>query len=221
MEKSPMQANTSLSLESTERRSKWIDGVLASALFLLLVVALIVLTIGAKRLGAVALGVETAVTLALAIFLLHRSLQPRFDAVARAWYGIVGGFLAWTTTEASALLGLTSLDHEGNVVLFLLAALALPVMARHGLPLGARFWLAAFVLNWGGHIVLFVQRYLAQDYPIFAVTYRVSGVLAGLAIVGIYAWIFRRSQTRLQRLQAALWVFVMIIIVVYAIRGFW
>lgn len=205
-----------------ERRSKLRDGVGASLAFLALVLGLIVVTILMKRLGTTALAVETAVTLALAIFCLVRSLQPHRSVVAQAWYGIIGGFLAWTTTESSALLGFTSLDHEGNVVLFVLAALALVVLARSGtLALGARFWLLAFVLNWFGHIVLFVQRYLATDYPIFAVTYRLSGVVAAVAIAGIYIWIFTRSKTRIQRLQAALWVFVMAIIVAYAIRGFW
>ncbi len=103
-----------------------------------------------------------------------------------------------------------------------LGGFVLVVARRGGLPLiGSQFWLGAFFANWMGHLVLFTQRYLAQDYPIFAITYRASGVLAALGIVGAYWWIFKRSRTRLQRLWAALSVFVMIIIVVYAVRGFW
>jgi hypothetical protein len=207
----------------TDQRSRWVDGVLASLAFLGLVVVLIVATILAKRAGPMVLLVETAVMLTLSLFCLLRALDGERTAVHQAWYGILSGFFAWTALEAGALLGQLAIETERGVILFLvLGGFVLVVAQRGGLPLiGAQFWLGAFFANWVGHLVLFTQRYLAQDYPVFTITYRVSGGLAALGIVGVYGWIFKRSRTRLQRLWAALSVFVLIIIVVYAVRGFW
>ena len=209
--------------QAADRRSRLVDGLLASLAFLLIVVLLIVTTILAKRAGPMVLAVETAVMLTVAFFLLHRSLDQGRTAVHQAWYGILSGFFAWTALEAGALLGQLTIETERGVVLFLvLGGFVWMVARRGGLPLiGAQFWLGAFFANWVGHLVLFTQRYLAQDFPVFAVTYRVSGVLAGFGVLAVYWWIFKRSQTRLQRLWAALSIFVLLIIVVYAIRGFW
>ncbi len=205
-----------------DRSSKLRDGLLASIIFLLSVVALIFTTILLKRVGPVALFIEGVVMTAVSIYLLHRSYAPHLPEVTRAWLGVLGGFFAWTALEASNLLGQLAIETERGVWLFVMAALVTAVLFRHGLPLGPKFWLAAFHANWIGHIILFTQRALALNgYPIFETTYKLSGVLAGIGIVGVYAWIFTRSRTRIQRLWAALAVFVLVIIVVYAIRGFW
>ncbi len=205
-----------------DRRSKLLDGVLASILFLLAVVALIALTIFMKRVGPVALFVEGVVMTAVAIYLLQRSYASHLAEVTRAWLGVLGGFFGWTALEASALLGQLAIETEQGVWLFVLAGLVTAVLFRNSLPLGPKFWLAAFHANWVGHIILFTQRALALNgYPIFETTYKLSGVIAGIGIVGVYTWIFTRSRTRIQRLWAALTIFVLIIIVVYAIRGFW
>jgi len=215
--------NTGTAVAMSNRRSRLVDGLLASIVLLLAVVVLIVTTIVLKRMGPLALAMETAVMLALSFFCLHRSLDDGRTAVPQAWYGLLGGFFGWTALEAGALLGQIKIETEQGVLLFItLGGMLWLTQRRGGLPLtGAQFWLGAFFANWVGHLVLYTQRYLAQDFSIFSITYRASGVLAGLGIVGVYWWIFKRSQTRLQRLWAALSIFVLLIIVVYAIRGFW
>ncbi len=109
------QAAISLSdtqLSAEDRRSRWLDGLVASLTFLGIVAALIVATILAKRAGPVVLLVETAVMLALALFCLLRGLDEGRTAVHQAWYGILSGFFAWTALEAGALLGQLAIETE-------------------------------------------------------------------------------------------------------------
>lgn len=210
-------------LTMSDRRSRWQDGVFASLLFLLTVVALIVTTILLKRVGPTALFIEAVVTFVASMFLLQRSYSPGITAVSQVWHGVLSGFLAWTTLEAAALLGQIAIETERGGALFLVTAVTFWIIRRHGdLSLGAQFFAAAILANWIGHLVLFTQRYLALNgYPLFQTTYRLSGVVAAIGIVVVYSWIFRRSQTPLERLWAALSVYVLVIIVLYAARGFW
>lgn len=203
-------------------RSRWIHGVAASLVMLAVVVGLILLTIGMKHLGRVALLIESVVMLAAAGYLFHGSLRYTGNQVRQAWFGIMGGFAGWTFLEASALLGQVAIENERGVALFILVLVLYVILYRRGLETGPGFWGAAFLANWAGHLVLYLQRYcILQGYDYFRFTYRASGVMAGIGILLVYGWIFTRSRTPVRRLAASLSVFVLVIILVYSIRGIW
>lgn len=206
----------------TDMKSKWIDGVLASVLYLVIVVFLIVLTIFGKKTGPHFLITEGVVMLVAGTFMFNRSYRRDLPDVQQAWSAILAGFLSWTSLEAFALVGQITIETEKGVSLFFVALLAFIVAHRHGLQTGPRFFGATFLANWIGHLVLYTQRALyLQGYQVFEITYRASGVVAFFIMIGVYYWMFTRSKNRIQRLWVSLSVFVLVIIMVYAVRGFW
>ena len=149
----------------TDLRSKLLDGVLSFVGMAAVMVALILMIKLFKLLGTASYGICCLLVLAGSAWGLARAIDDRPSEVARAWYGVVGGFCAWTVTELGNVLGFASIEDWDGSLLLVLALLVLTVLWRR-LPLGARFWGAIFAMNWGGHVVIHVQRALYAPSPV-------------------------------------------------------
>ncbi len=207
---------------SAEVRSKIQDGLIAAILpVLMLLVCGLLSTLLGGLFGRIGWLMFSLGMLALSIYFLEHSMLNRVDEPRRLFFAIVGGTLAWVVTEMGILLGSFGLTGEAGLVLWLLMALVVGVLWRRGLPLGARFYAVTYLLHWLLRLVAASFRTLMQwvGYATF------GRILLALAIgAGLYVlyWLFRRSRTRVQRLQLsmALWVCITAVLYILGFRFF-
>jgi len=200
--------------------SKLTDGVLAS---LILVLLWLTILLGIRpislRYGPPGLLVYVIGLLAISMFAFQHSLLPRHGETVRAWYGMAGGFLAWSVVEMVAYLGVPMLPNLAGVGIFILVALIVTILWRYGLPMGARFFAATFMLNWVGMVFMHYQGKLAELSPIFSLTYRATGYLAMVAVIFVLVWILAQSRRRIHRLTGALIIWFLVSLALYTFRG--
>ncbi len=213
-----------LHAEGLQKKSEWwsrlIDGILASAILVLtwLTIALSVRPISVIF-GPPGLLVYVLGLLAVAMYALQHALTPRRSVTARAWFGITGGFLAWSVVEVSGYLGVPVTPRLAGLVLLIMAALIVGLLWRTVLPVGARFFSLMFLLNWTEHALMHFQETLAGFSPIFKLTYRATAYLALIGAVLVLAWILFQSRRRIDRISAALTVWFLVSLAIYVFRG--
>ena len=212
--------NARLTQFNHEWFSKLTDGILAAVVLVLLwlVVYLAVRPIQAMF-GNPGLLVYVLGLLAVSMFSLQQALLLRHSETTRAWYGMAGGFLAWSVTEVVNQLGVPLLPGLAGMVLLIMVALIVTLLWRHGLPVGARFFALTYLLNWVELFLMYIQERLAQYSPIFTLTYRATGYLALLAVALTLGWIVFQSRRRIHRVSAALAVWFFISLALYVFRG--
>ena len=187
----------------TGLKSKFFDGLLSAVIMMAVMYPLIMLFRLLEKWGTTSYWIAVFIFLLSGIWMLYRATQEKLSEVGRAWYGIIGALFAWTTTELSHELGM--IDIENYDILIVLAVLVgfLAVMWKY-FPMGAKFWIVMFLMNWVGHVYIHVgQAFLGSAVKtIFTVT----AAAYGLLLIGLIYWIFARSSTRVQRLWAGLWI---------------
>ena len=200
-------------------RSKFVDGLLS---FVLILAGTFVLIRSFRLVRLAGIGgfiVYAGLALALSIWCLVHSQKEKLSELAQGWYGTLGGFFGWTFIELGHLeFDFISIEDWDGSTLFVLAVLALVVLWRY-LPTGPRFWVTIFGLNWGGHIVIKAQRVLFGPTPTLDTAFVVTSIICGLLFVGDMYWIFTRTKTRVQRFWGAVWAWLFVIVIMFAIRG--
>jgi hypothetical protein len=158
--------------------------------------------------------VYAAFLIAVAVYGLEQSMSWQHSEIQRAWGGIVGGIAGWVMVDVSIRMGMADIQRENGIFLWILAALVFYRLWKRVLPIGVRFWLGAFLLEWIGRVILAGQVYLAAWLPVFQVTYQLIGYGAMLAWAILLVWMFTRSRTRLTRLAGAvfMWFFATVIL---------
>lgn len=200
--------------------SKLTDGVLASIILVLLWLTILLgLRPISLRYGPPGLLVFVIGLLAVSMYAFQQSLSKRHGETVRAWYGMAGGFLAWSVVETVAYLGVPVLPNMAGVVIFILVALIVAIMWRYGLPVGAKFFAASFLLNWVGLVFMHLQGTLAMLSPVFSLTYRATGYLAIIGAVFVLVWILFQSRRRVHRLTGALTIWFLVSLALYTFRG--
>ena len=214
------QSNIKLVQINRDWWSKLTDGVLASAVLVLIwmMVALAVHPISAIF-GMPGLLVYVLGLLAVAMFSLQQALVPGRMDTTRAWYGITGGFLAWSVVEVTAYLGVPILPNPAGLVLLIMAALVIWLLWRTVLPVGARFFFLTLLLNWAEHVFMRIGEMLAVYSPVFELTYRATGFLAVFAAFLVMGWVLFQTRRRMQRIHGALIVWFLISLALYVFRG--
>jgi len=192
--------------QKVEFQSKIWDGLIAAILIIVILAVMIGLIFVARIAGAVGFSVYGIAMILVAGICLKFSLNDNLSEVARAWYGIVGGMAAWTVLELGEMLGFAGIECKDGTHMFILAAIFTWLLWKY-FPIGARFFIFIFFLNWGGHIVIKIQEYLGGFLGFFQITLLVySWAALPLAALIVY-WIFTKSETRIQRLYAAGWLY--------------
>lgn len=185
-------------------RSKLIDGALA-ALILSLLTFLVVLLVNPIQgsLGRPGLLVYTLVLMAVSVFFLEHSLPTRIPEWTRAWYGMVGGLIAWLSVTMSNKLGIASIPSLTGILVLILFALTITRLWRRYLPAGARFYSITVLLAWTGELIVDSRAIITAMYAKMAVVYRLGGYAAVLGAFLAMWWIFTQTDRRIQRLSAA------------------
>jgi hypothetical protein len=203
-----------------ELRSKLIDGLLAAGVLVLLeiVLALFIkpILIIFDRPGIL---VYTVALIAVTAICLERSLSNRDPEMTRAWWGILGGASAWVVIEFSNWLGNQPLINETGIIILMLALLISSVVWLKVAYVGLHYFLLLIFMGWVGHVglasLIFLSSYLPQFQPVLLGT----GILGGVAMAAAILYIFVRSQTRMDRLNAALVIWFSAMIMIYVFRG--
>ena len=214
------RGDVNLSLVSDpEFRSKLIDGLLAFGTLVILVFVTALLRRPFQSYGMPGLLIYTLAMLALAYTCLELSVNGRVHEYARAWYGMVGGLFAWTALETSSFIGLQLIAQLEGLLFLIMLGLFAAILWRHGLPIGAKFWLQTFLMSWTGHFILVTQQFLSPYTRIIDITYPLTGYLSITAALGVLIWIFSRSRTPISRLWGAVWMWFLVVIALYVFRG--
>lgn len=208
--------NARLARNNNEWWSKLTDGVLAVIVLVLLwvMVALVVQPIRVMF-GLPGLLIYVLGLLATAMFALQQSISASHSETTRIWYGIVGGFLAWSVADVTTYLGIPLMPNISGVILLIMVALIVALLWRNILPNGVRFFSLTLLLNWTERVILSLQDWLAGISPVFTLSFRVAGALAGFFALLMFAWILFRTRRRVQRVVGALMVWFLISLVVY------
>ena len=200
--------------QNFDLRSKLTDGLLAAGVLVLLDIVIIMfvkpILVLFERPGIL---VYTVVLVAFTSICLERSLSLRDPEMTRAWWGILGGSAAWVVIEFSVWLGSEVLISETGIVILILAFLIASVLWRKISYVGFHYFLLIFFMGWIGHVGLASIIFLADYMPQFQM------VLPGTGILGSIFFIFLRSRTRMDRLNAALVIWFSAIIIIYVFRG--
>ena len=187
----------------TDLRSKFFDGVLSAIIMMLVMYPLIMMFRFLEQWGTTSYWIAVVICWAAGTWMLYRSTLKKLSEIGAAWYGIIGGLFAWTTTELSHELNM--IDIENWDILVVLAVLLgfLAVMWRY-FPSGSKFWIVIFLMNWVGHVYIHVgQEFLGEAAKTL---FTVTAAGYGLLLLGLLYWIFARTTTRVQRLWCGLWI---------------
>lgn len=186
--------------------SKLMDGVLPGFFLFLLMVTIALLQAPIRSIiGRPGILVYAIVLVSITIYSLEHAILSRFTDVPRLLWGMVGGILAWTVTAMANRTGSMGMTGEMGFILFILFGLIVVTLWRHVLPLGVRYFMLAFLMNWAAQLLLHGQPDLTTYSAVFVVLRLISGYTALLAALGIVVWLFFRSQDRLQRIKVSLW----------------
>jgi hypothetical protein len=202
-----------------EWQSKLVDGVLV-AVILCLTWLIVTLTIRPIEVhfGMPGLLVYVLGLMAISMYALQQALVARRSDTTRAWYGIAGGFFAWTVIAVSTHLGLP-VSHPAGLVLIMMVSLIIGLMWRPVLPVGARFFSLTLLLNWAGYVIMSAEERLSAFSPFFTLAYRATGYLSILLAVLALGWILFLTRRRVQRISGALAVWFLVSLALYVFMG--
>ncbi len=200
--------------------SKLTDGILTAVLMILVwLTVLLVIRPISLMFGTPGLLICVLALLAGAMAALQQALVPGRGDITRAWFGMAGGFLSWSVVEVNSYLGVPILPNLAGMLLLVMVILIVTLLWRSVLPLGARLFSLVFLLNWTAHDFMRIQGVLAGLSPIFQLIYRATGYLAIFVLILVLGWMLFQSRRRLQRVSAALLIWFLFTISVYAFSG--
>ncbi len=207
-----------LPLINRDWRSKLTDGVLAAALLYLtwLTVALVIGPVKAMF-GAPGLLVFVLGLMAVSLYALQQALNNHHPEPTRAWFGTVGGFLAWAVVSVSANFGLP-VEKAAGLILVIMLSLIVALLWRV-LPAGPRLFSLAFLLNWLANLVMYAEVVLAKISPVFTLLYRATGYLSLLFALLALGWILFFTRQRIERIGGALGLWFLISLALYVFWG--
>jgi len=201
-------------------RSKLIDGVVPAALLLLFSITLgLMIAPIQNTFGRPGLLIYTLSLLAVGIVCLERAVVTRNPETWRAWYGTAGGLLTWSVLELINSFGDHTLTSESGILVFIMVALVAGVLWKRIFPIGVQFYIFIVMLSWGGHVLLVEQVALQPLFPFLATSLQITGYVALGGVIISLGWLFSESETRIQRLWAANWLWFSAMIAIYVFRG--
>ena len=201
-------------------RSKLTDGLLAAGVLVLLDIVIVLFV---KPIMVIfdkpGMLVYTVVLVALTAICLERSLSDSDPIMTRVWWGLLSGAAGWVVIEFSVWMGAQSLISETGVIILMMALLLSSVLWRKIPAVGLHYFLLLIFMGWLGHVGLaslrFLSGYVNQIHSVMIGT----GILSGGFMAAAVLYIFVRSRTRMDRLNAALVIWISAMIMIYVFRG--
>ncbi len=186
----------------TDLRSKFFDDILSAVILTLVMYPLTIMFRFLEEWGTTSHRVATILFMVAGTWMLFRATQEKLSEIGRAWYGLIGGLLAWTATELSHELSLIDIENWDFLVVLAMLIGFLVVLWKY-FPIGAKFWVVIFVVNWVGHVFIHVVQEFFGG-ALFTTIFTISAAAFGLLIIGLIFWIFARTTTHLQCLWCGL-----------------
>lgn len=201
-------------------RSKLIDGLLAAGVLVLLDVVMVLFVKPIMIIfGRPGMLVYTVVLVAATAICLERSLSNRDPEMTRIWWGILTGVTAWVVIEFSNWLGSQAIINETGVINLMLAILIASVLWRKVAFIGLRYFILLLFMGWLGHAGLASIIFLASFIPQFQTLLTGVGIVSGVVMAVSVLYIFIRSRTRIDRVNAALVIWFAAMVMIYVFRG--
>ena len=185
---------------------------LLNVLALNLVVFLLVIFIRFfKRWGRNGYLIYAGISLVLSILTLSLGLNTSNPLLFQAWFSILSGFCAWTVSEMANEAGMLEIE-KGDGSLHFLMVLLLTLVAWTHLPLAMQFGVAIFLMNWGGHIIIFTGRHLIGKKRLTPIV----DIVSILIVFGEIIYVFVTGGNPISTLWSATWVWIAISMIVFS-----
>ncbi|MEN4011015.1 MAG: hypothetical protein ROW48_03195 [Bellilinea sp.] len=197
---------------------KLYDGILPSLVMLLLTMLFALLYTPIQILfRSPGLLIYNLIVLAAGVYTLGRCVQLKFNEITRAWYGMIAGLLLWYAVNTAEKMGDIKITPEVGVVLLLLAALVTATLWKTIFPLGLKFFVLVFLVNWALRFWVGMQMQFAPGFEVFQWTYFLTGFIALSGSVFFLLWMLLRAESRIHHLWTALgvWFCALILMIVY------
>jgi hypothetical protein len=206
--------------DTNDLRSKLADGLLAAGVMIMLELLLILLIQPiAQSFSRPGILVYAVALTAVTSICLERSWTIRDSDITHAWMGIFGGLVGWVVVELSSWLGGLDLTGQTSILNLLLVFLVVSVLWRRVGTVGLRYFCVLFLMGWIGHVALSLLTFLTSLVPLLSANFFVLGYIAGAVGIGAVVYIFVRSQTQMERLNAAIVMWYAAMMMVYVFRG--
>lgn len=199
-------------------KSKLYDGIFPALVMILLTLLFSLLFLPVEIVfGLPGLLIYTLVILAGGVFALGKCIQMRFNEITRAWYGVVSGLLLWFAVNTAGRLGEAAVSMEVQAVMLLLATLVIMTLWKTVFPVGLRFLVLVFLINWTLRFWLSVHAFLAVDFEFFRWSYYFSGFIALSALIFFLMWMFFKAESRIHHLWAAVgvWFCALLVMIIF------
>ena len=155
--------------------------------------------------------VYAGISLVLSAFTLSLGLDVSNPLLFQAWFGILSGLCAWTVSEMAHEAGMLGIEKRDGFIHFLLVLLLTLVAWTH-LPLTIRFGITIFLMNWGGHIIIFAGRHLIGKKRLTPIV----DIVSALVIVGEIIYVIATGRNPISNLWSATWIWIAISMIVFS-----
>ena len=147
--------------------------------------------------------VYAGISLLLSAISLYLGLRDSTPTLFQAWYGIISGLAAWTVSEMAQEAGLLEIEKKEGILHFSMV-LSLSLISQNYLPLVLKFSLVLFLMNWGGHIIIFAGREWLGQKKLTPISNTVSVFLILAEII----YVFTVSGDPISTLWSAVWIWI-------------
>ena len=151
------------------------------------------------------------ISLLLSALTLFLGLKDSSPLLYQAWFGIISGLSAWTVSEMAHEAGMLRIEKREGALHFGMV-LTLTLVAWTYLPLALQFALALFLMNWGGHIIIFAGR----DWLGKKTFTPISNLVSALIIFGEILYVFIAGADPLSLLWSATWIWIAVSMIVFS-----
>ena len=147
---------------------------------------------------------------------LNRSIQPRFNEITCACFGLAAGLLYWSCIQIHLSSTLNGDQVFLPVVVMAVVLFATVTLWKLVLPLGARFFLAGLVSNWILHVLFDSFYSLAGYYTNYQNFIQIIGVFFLTSLIVCLVCMIK-VDTKIQKLWVALagWICTLAVLSVY------
>lgn len=163
--------------------------------------------------------VYTLTLFALGLFALNRCVSSSLGQTTRAWYGLLAGVFLWYAIQTAHGLGEIQITPVLGMIFVILAVLVVFTLWRPVFPLGVKYAVLVFLMNWAARYLILTQAGLASEFRLFQYTLSFSGFIALVALIFSLLWMVLGAELKIQRMWAAVGVWISAIMILMIFGG--
>jgi hypothetical protein len=205
-------------IRTIDFHSKIYDGLLPTVVMVLItmLVPLFVFPLE-NAFGSPGLLVLSLVLLAIGVYMLNRCIIRSSSEITRAWYGMLAGLFLWLAIESATRIGQIQAQPSVGLILMILAGTVVMTLWKPVFPLGIKFAVLMFMLNWSGRFLIMTQVELAQGMDFFQNTVQISGFFGLVGVIFFLLWMFLQANMKIYRMWAAVgaWFSILVTMIIF------